>query len=106
MTPRLSYLSDGRLVVLCDLDDYEHCNEQQDPGIFIWWSSDLGKTWSEPENTGIHGIEPDRVIELADGRLSIGAHMTCVDTQKNAEFIWRSPDNGKTWGSPVAVANC
>jgi len=104
VTPRLSSLSDGRLVVLCDLDDYEHCNEQQDPGIFIWWSSDLGKTWSAPENTGIHGIEPDRVIELADGRLSIGSHMTCVDTQKNAEFIWRSPDNGKTWGPPVAVA--
>lgn len=104
VTPRISYLSDGRLAVLCDLDDFEHCHETQEPGIYLWWSEDLGRTWSEPVNTGIHGIEPDRVIELPDGRLSIGAHMTCADTQKNGEFIWRSPDGGKTWGPPVAVA--
>jgi hypothetical protein len=41
---------------------------------------------------------------LPDGRLSIGSHMTCADTQKNAELIWRSPDDGKTWGPPVTVA--
>ncbi|MBI3974270.1 MAG: exo-alpha-sialidase [Chloroflexi bacterium] len=104
VTPRLSRLRDGRLAVVCDLDDYEHCHEWQEPGIYLWWSEDDGRTWSEPVNTGVHGIEPDRIVELPDGRLSMGAHMTCADTQKVGEFIWRSPDGGKTWGPPVAVA--
>jgi hypothetical protein len=103
VTPRISLLSDGRLGVLCDLDDREHCHETQPPGIFVWWSEDLGETWSDPVNTGIHGIEPDRIIELPDGRLSIGAHMNCSDTQKHAECIWRSPDGGQTWGPYVFV---
>jgi hypothetical protein len=104
VTPRISHLSDGRLAVVCDLDDFEHCHEWQEPGIYVWWSEDEGRTWSEPVNTGIHGIEPDRITELSDGRLSLGSHMTCADTQKVGEFIWRSPDGGQTWGPPVAVA--
>lgn len=104
VTPRLSLLSDGRLAVMCDLDDYEHCHEWQPSGIWLWWSEDLGRTWSEPVNTGILGIEPDRIIELPDGRLGVGAHMICADTQKHAECFWRSADGGKTWGPHVIVA--
>ncbi|MGH2369889.1 MAG: sialidase family protein, partial [Chloroflexota bacterium] len=103
VTPRISRLSDRLLAVVCDLDDFEHCHEWQEPGIYIWWSHDQGRTWSEPANTGVHGIEPDRIIELPDGRLSMGAHMTCADTQKVAECIWRSSDGGQTWGPPVPV---
>ena len=104
VTPRLALLRDGRLAVTCDLDDYEHSHEYQEPGIYVWWSTDLGQTWSAPENTGILGIEPDRIIELPDGRLSMGSHFLPAETQKHAEYIWRSADGGRTWGPGVAVA--
>jgi BNR repeat-like domain len=104
VTPRLALLRDGRLAVTCDLDDYEHSHEYQEPGIYVWWSTDLGQTWSAPENTGVLGIEPDRIIELPDGRLSMGSHFLPAETQKHAEYIWRSADGGRTWGPGVAVA--
>jgi len=104
VTPRISRLSTGRLAITCDLDDFEHAHEFQAPGIFLWWSDDLGKTWSDPVNTGVPGIEPDRIIELPDGRLSMGSHMAIASTQKLTEFISRSADGGRSWGPPVKVA--
>lgn len=98
VTPRISCLSTGRLAITCDLDDFEHSHEFQTPGIFLWWSDDLGKTWSDPVNTGVPGIEPDRIIELPDGRLSMGSHMAVASTQKLSEFICRSADGGRSWG--------
>ena len=104
VTPRIALLRDGRLAVTCDLDDYEHSHEYQEPGIYVWWSTNSGQTWSAPENTGVLGIEPDRIIELPDGRLSMGSHFLPAETQKHAEYIWRSADGGETWGRGVAVA--
>ena len=34
----------------------------------------------------------------------MGSHFLPADTQKHAEYIWRSADGGKTWGRGVAVA--
>ena len=110
VTPRLALLRDGRLAMTCDLDDYEHSHEYQEPGIYVWWSTDLGQTWSSPENTGILGIEPDRIIELPDGRLSMGSHFLPAETQKHAEHIWRSADGGgpgaPAWRWPGTRCTC
>lgn len=103
VTPRISLLSDGRLVVICDRDDFEHCHEYQAPGTYLWWSEDEGKTWSEAVYTGIPGIEPDRVVELPSGRLAVGSHMAFADTQKLGQFVCLSDDGGKTWGPPVII---
>lgn len=104
VTPRLSLLSDGRLAVLCDRDDYEHCHEYQAPGNYLWWSADLGRTWSQAINTGIPGIEPDRVVELPGGRLAVAAHMTYAETQKLGQFVCLSDDGGGTWSAPIVIA--
>src|SRR5258708_21922186 len=75
LTPRITHLRDGRVIMLCDHDDYAHTHEDQSSGIWQWESKDEGRTWSEARLTDIPGIEPDRVIELADGTLLIAAHM-------------------------------
>jgi len=97
VTPRISRLSDGRLVIICDHDDFHHCHESQPPGIYAWWSEDEGRTWSSRMPTGIPGIEPDRVRELNNGVLLVGSHYMFRDTQKLGEFVASSLDGGKTW---------
>jgi len=71
VTPRLSRLKSGRLVIVCDHDDYHYYHVDRPSGIWMWTSDDNGRTWSAPHNTGVKGIEPGRVIELPDGTLLI-----------------------------------
>ena len=105
ITPRMSLLRDGRVIVLCDHDDYAHVHEDQPSGIWQWESRDEGRAWSEPRLTGIPGIEPDRVVELADGTLLIAAHMTFAATRKLGQFVMRSTDGGRTWKDLSVIAS-
>lgn len=104
VTPRISLLRDGRVLLICDHDDYSHCHEDQPSGIWLWESRDQGRTWSKPLLTGVPGIEPDRIVELSDGTLLMGAHMTFRANRKLAEFVMRSSDGGRTWKQMSIVA--
>jgi hypothetical protein len=104
VTPRLSLLRDGRLIIYCDHDDYAHYHEDQGPGNWIWFSSDGGRTWSEPRLTPLPGIEPDRIVELDDGTLLTCATLVYKDTQKEAMVMMRSTDGGRTWTDPTDIA--
>ena len=105
VTPRISRLRDGRLVIVCDQNDYQHCHESQPPGIYAWWSEDDGDTWSSRVATGIPGIEPDRVCELEDGTLLVGSHYLFRATRKKGESVSRSSDGGKSWQRLSIVAS-
>lgn len=105
VTPRLSLLSDGRLVVLIDHDDFGHFHEDQPSGNDAYWSSDGGDTWTGPEKTGILGFEPDRILELPDGRLMVGTHLMRGATQEYAEVVSFSRDGGKQWTGPTEIAH-
>lgn len=104
VTPRLSLLKDERLVVVVDNDDSGHFHEDQPPGIWAYWSEDGGETWSGPQDTGIIGFEPDRVIDLPDGRLAVGSHVMLADDQEFAEVMSCSDDGGKTWYKAATIA--
>ncbi len=97
-------LKDGRLLVICDHDDYSHCHEDQPPGIWRWKSGDEGKNWSEARLTGVPGIEPDRIVEVADGTLFMGSQMTFRSNRKIAEFVLRSTDGGRSWSGLSMIA--
>ncbi len=97
VTPRLSYLSDGRLAALCDHNDFGHFHEDQPPGNWIWWSADDGITWDGPHANDILGFEPDRIIELPDGKLAVGSQVMRRESQEFAEVLSVSEDKGITW---------
>jgi len=105
VTPRLSRLADGRLVVLCDHDDFSHFHESQPSGNWAWWSEDNGATWSAHQVTGIGGFEPDRVINLPDGTLGVGSHVMFSSSQEFAEILTCSTDGGTTWHQRATIAH-
>jgi hypothetical protein len=104
ITPRITLQKSGRLIVICDHDDYKHAHEDQPSGIWIWFSDDEGRTWSRPRLTGVPGLEPGRIIELPDGTLLMSSHMAFRDNFKNAEFVMRSRDGGLTWEDLSVIA--
>ena len=105
VTPRLSCLSDGRLVVLIDHDDYSHFHEEQSFGNWLYWSNDDGKTWSPPQTNEIPGFEPDRVCELPNGSLAVVSHVMRGKSMEFAVVITVSKDRGKTWKEFATVAH-
>jgi len=105
VTPRLSRLRDGRLLIICDHDDFWHYHEDRPPGTWMWESRDDGRTWGEPWLTNIQGIEPDRVVEMTDGTLITGSHMVFKSTRKLSQFTMRSSDGGRTWKDFAMVAS-
>ena len=105
VTPRLSLLSDGRLVVVVDHDDFGHFHEDQPPGNWLYWSDDGGTTWRRPQKSAISGFEPDRMMELPDGRLSVCSHLMRREAQEYAEIISCSDDNGASWYEQATIAH-
>lgn len=105
VTPRLSRLDDGRLVVIIDHDDHGHFHEDQPPGNWLYWSDDNGDTWTGPQKPEIMGFEPDRVLDLPGGRLGVVSHVMRGETQEFAVILSCSDDGGKTWYEAATVAD-
>jgi hypothetical protein len=97
-------LKDGRLVVVVDHDDFGHFHVDQPSGNWAYWSTDGGLTWSDPQDTGIAGFEPDRMVELPDGRLAVASHVMLPEDQEFAEMLSCSDDGGKTWYTASTIA--
>lgn len=106
VTPRLSLLNDGRLVVIVDHDDDGHFHEDQPPGNWLYWSRDQGKTWSPAcKDAGIGGFEPDRIIDLPDGTLGVTSHLMRRESQEFAQVLWVSTNEGRSWGERSTIAH-
>jgi hypothetical protein len=105
VTPRLSRLNDGRLIVICDHDDFTYFHESQGSGNWAWWSEDDGVTWSEHQVTGILGFEPDRMMDLPDGSLGVASHILLGESQEFADILSVSENGGKTWKRRSIIAH-
>ena len=95
--PRITRLSDGTLAITVD---YAHLAEDVQK-VLIYYSRDNGETWSEPEETPLRGVVPDKLIELDTGRFIISAHDFHEPFVQKMHY---SDDRGKTWSKPIVVA--
>jgi sialidase-1 len=109
--PRISRLSDGRLVAVTNretgagIEGYE--------GEFansLLFSEDDGETWDGPHPMPVDGAMPDQVIELRRGEHR-GRWVVTVDFEREEDGVpvwrqecWHSDDRGVTWSGPHPVA--
>ena len=104
--PRITKLSDGRLVVTVDRTTQSEEDKDYDVNameVLMYFSSDDGKSWSQPVKTPQNGIVPDKLTELDNGRWLISAHYHYQG--KLTQFLHYSDDQGKTWSERIMVAH-
>ncbi len=101
--PRISTLRDGRMVLLVDRQPRANTIEARtnDAVNDICFSSDGGRTWSDPVLLPIHGIVPDRLCELDTGRWLVSAHQ--LHGTRKLYMIY-SDDHGKSWSPELLMA--
>jgi len=98
---RISALRDGRLVVAVDRCRTDKFDQGGD--VLLYFSGDDGASWSEPMETPVSGIVPDKLLELASGRWLLAAHAKDEPLGVLAQRLWYSDDKGKSWNGPVIV---
>lgn len=103
--PRVSQLSDGRIVINCDRYPVPpgEGGSQYDSKIWVWTSTDDGEGFGEAVQTPVCGIVPDQVIELASGRLLLGTHVHDHELGVYRQMVHLSDDGGATWRGPITV---
>ncbi|MCK5732897.1 MAG: exo-alpha-sialidase, partial [Candidatus Latescibacteria bacterium] len=103
--PRIQQLKDGRLVIVVDrvIGKVEDALREKSV-IVLYFSSDEGVTWSEPVDTSVCGMGPDKICETHTGRWLLGCHFNDLDFGHLVQGLWYSDDKGKSWQGPVIVA--
>ena len=101
---RITALRDGRLCVIVDrLPAGGEGDKAVHAVNLLCFSQDGGRTWGAWQETPLHGIVPDKLLELADGRWLISAHHP--EGGFLAQFLHISTDQGRTWGGRITVAS-
>lgn len=100
---RISKLSDGRIVIICDFNENE--KNIRNMRLHIWFSSDDGDNWSVATEIPARGIVPDRLLELSSGRWLVAAHHPSPETGKLTEYICHSDDKGESWSEQRILAS-
>ena len=103
--PRIGLLRDGRLFLACDRIAYPpgESGDFKHSRVFLWFSSNGGKSWTGPRETPVFGIVPGKIVELGSGTWLLSTHFQNLERNKREQIVHRSTDGGKTWGSPVTI---
>lgn len=108
---RIVALRDGRLCAIGDrINGRAEGSEAGEQSNWLWFSGDEGATWSGPHPTPVHGIVPDRLIELKHGphagRWVLSAHTVVQENGGKTwhERCWLSDTQGETWDGPFEAA--
>ncbi len=110
--PRLSTLSDGRVVAVVDKQRGSDAADQSPEHLTNWLmiSEDQGATWTDLIATPVYGIVPDQLVELRAGpnagRWLLTAHTRLTEdpAMRSAQRVWWTDDQGTTWHGPSIAA--
>ncbi|MCM8832325.1 MAG: glycoside hydrolase [Candidatus Omnitrophica bacterium] len=100
--PRISFLRDGRTIVICDKGAGE--KEIKNRKLYMWYSWDEGKSWSEKIELPIPGFVPDKLKELKNGRWLI-ANQRYSEKGFLEQMLYISDNKGKKWEGPFFIAS-
>lgn len=106
--PRLLSMGGSELLMICDILPRHEPEHHPDSEIFLWRSSDGGRTWSDVVSTGIKGHICPCIFKTRSGKVLIGADR--VGPRDQPEVVWLhnaffSTDMGKSWGPAVHVSS-
>ena len=104
--PRVSVLPDGRIALVCDLfrSDMPAATQDEATHNSLWFSTDDGATWSDPEEIAPVGIVPDKLHSLASGGWLFGTHFPDPATGKLVQRCWLAAAPHARWEGPLTVA--
>lgn len=100
---RISKLRDERLAIICD--KLVGFDEENTAETYVWYGDSEGLNWSEPFIYPFHGIVPDKLLQLKNGRLIIANHGRNNENNKLEQYLWYSDDGGKIWSDRVTIAS-
>jgi sialidase-1 len=119
--PALGQLKDGTIVLAYAIaGGYDESgekfkggrNDRVFDGVYLIYSEDNGQTWSKPvrdatikkfyQGQGL--VSPyGKIIQLRDGTVLMAVYFEFFDERHNESWLFRSKDNGKTWGEPALM---
>jgi len=122
--PAIGQATDGTLVVAAFRYDKYKPNGEYDSSstnpsdVLLVYSSDNGATWSAPKRFPMRKfgwLSPyGKIFTLDDGMMILHCYGNTVplsgdtdvveDEKRNASYLFRSQDGGKTWGEPTRIA--
>ncbi|MCM8785012.1 MAG: glycoside hydrolase [Candidatus Omnitrophica bacterium] len=100
--PRISFLKDGRVVIICDKGAGE--KEIKKRKLYMWYSWDEGKSWSKEIELPIPGFVPDKLKEIKSDRWLI-ATQRYNEKKFLEQMLYISDNKGKKWEGPICIAS-
>lgn len=119
--PALGQFKDGMIVLAYAVaSGYDETGERFQSGrnarvfdgVYLTFSKDNGRTWTRPARDEIIKkfyssgglVSPyGKIVQLRDGTALMAVYFEFFDGRGNESWIFRSNDNGRTWGEPALV---